>query len=164
MFWSRSVEPPDPATLKPCRVLLASEGRPISAEAIAFAADMARGSGTQVRVLSIARIWGTSLGIPAPGLLPNKQEWQDQRDLVADGVRALKRRGVDADGHVLGARNPTKYILREAERLGVDAIVMGADPPRHWMIGNLLWSQEPYRVRRRAQIPVYLVQSRSSKR
>ena len=117
MFWSRSVEPPDPATLKPCRVLLASEGRPISAEAIAFAADMARGSGTQVRVLSIARIWGTSLGIPAPGLLPNKQEWQDQRDLVADGVRALKRRGVDADGHVLGARNPTIYILREAERL-----------------------------------------------
>lgn len=159
MFWSRPVEPPDPATLTPCRVLLASEGRPISEAAIALAADMARGSGKPVRVLSFARIWGTSLGIPAPGLLPNKQEWQHQRDLVADAVRALKRRDVGADGHVLGARNPTKFILREAQRLGSDTIVMTGDPPRHWLIANLLWSQEPYRVRRRARLPVYIVQS-----
>ena len=162
MFWSRSFAPPDPATLKPCRVLLASEGRHISTEAIAFAADLARGSGTQVRVLSIARIWGTSLGIPAPGLLPNKQEWQQQRDLVADAVRGLKRLDVAADGHVLGARNPTKYILREAQRLGVNAIVMGGDPPRSWIIANMLWSQEPYRVQRRAKIPVYVVLSPES--
>jgi nucleotide-binding universal stress UspA family protein len=162
MFWSRSPEPPDPATLKPCRVLLASEGRKLSPEAVAFAADLARGSGTQVRVLSFARIWGTSLGIPAPGLLPNKQEWQAQRDLVADAVRGLKRLDVAADGHVLGARNPTKFILREAQRLGVDAIVMGGDGRRPWLIANMLWSQEPYRVQRRAKIPVYVVEPPAS--
>ena len=161
--WSRRpVEPPDPSTLKPCRVLLASEGRKFSREAVAFAADLARGSGTRVEVLSIARIWGTSLGMPAPGLLPTKKEWQDQRDLVADAVRALKRRDVDAEGHVLGARNPAKYIVREAERFHVAAIVMGGDPPRHWLVGNLLWSQEPYRVRRRARLPVYIVMSRAA--
>jgi hypothetical protein len=36
-------------------------------------------------------------------------------------------------------------------------IVMGADPDRNRFVGNLLWSQEPQRVRRRAKIPVVLV-------
>jgi hypothetical protein len=34
---------------------------------------------------------------------------------------------------------------------------MGADPPRQRFIANLMWSQEPYRVKRRAKVPVHLV-------
>ena len=34
---------------------------------------------------------------------------------------------------------------------------MGADAPRGAFVGDFLWSQEPYRVRRRAKVPVYLV-------
>ena len=34
---------------------------------------------------------------------------------------------------------------------------MAADPPLHWFVSNMVWSQEPYRVRRLAPIPVYLV-------
>jgi hypothetical protein len=36
---------------------------------------------------------------------------------------------------------------------------MGADPPRGRLLADFIWSQEPYRVRRRADVPVYLVQS-----
>jgi hypothetical protein len=34
---------------------------------------------------------------------------------------------------------------------------MAADPPLHWFLSNMVWSQEPYRVRRMAPVPVYLV-------
>jgi nucleotide-binding universal stress UspA family protein len=64
---------------------------------------------------------------------------------------------VHATGHVLGTRAGAKRIVREAERLGCDVIVMGADPPRAAAVRNFIWSQEPQRVARRARVPVYLV-------
>ncbi len=42
----------------------------------------------------------------------------------------------------------------EAERLDCAAIVMGADRPRNRFVADFMWSQEPYRVRRRAGRPV----------
>src|SRR6266571_3661629 len=152
---------PAPPAPPPQRILLASEGRAIPASAVARAAALAKPANASakapVHVFSVARVWGTSLGFPNPGLLPTKREWDEQRKLVAAAVKALKRRGVTADGRVLGTRKATKRIVGEAERLGCDAIVMAADPPRHRLVADLLWSQEPYRVRRRAGVPVYLV-------
>ena len=150
-------EPPDPDTLDVEGVLLASEERPISKEAIRIAAGIARRSGAPVHVLTIARIWGSSLGFPNPGLYPSKREWDTQRAIVDQAVRDLEKAGVEADGHVIGARNATKRIVREARRLGCGAIVMCADEPRNRFVGNFMWSQEPQRVRRRAGVPVYLV-------
>jgi nucleotide-binding universal stress UspA family protein len=138
-------------------VLLASEGRAISQDAVDFAARLARQGGGAVHVFSIARVWGTSLGLPNPGLLPNKHEWDEQRAVVQGAVKALKRQGVKAEGHVLATRKATKRIVGEAERLRCDAIVMAADRPRNRVLADLMWSQEPYRVRRRARLPVYLV-------
>ena len=138
-------------------MLLASEGREIPERAVEFAARLARQGGGAVYVFSIARVWGTSLGMPNPGLLPSKHEWDVQRDLVADAVEALKRRGIRANAHVLATRKATKRIVGEAERLRCDVIVMGADRPRNRFLADLMWSQEPYRVRRRADRPVYLV-------
>ena len=141
------------------RVLLASEGRAIPAAAIARAAELARAGGGSVHVFSVARVWGSGFGLPNPGLLPNKREWDEQRAVVSEAVQALKKRGVEATGHVLATRKATKRIVREAERLGCSAIVMAADPPRNRLLADLMWSQEPYRVRRRAKVPVHLVTS-----
>jgi hypothetical protein len=58
---------------------------------------------------------------------------------------------------VLATRKATKRIVGEAVRLDCQAIVMAADPPRNRFLGDLFWSQEAYRVRRRARMPVYLV-------
>jgi nucleotide-binding universal stress UspA family protein len=146
-------ELPDPAAVSARRVLLASEGRAIPKSAVDYAARF----GAPVHVFSVARVWGTSLGFPNPGLLPTRKEWDDQRKLVTAAVRALRKRGIDADGRVLGTRKATKRIVGEAERLGCDVIVMAADPPRNRVVADFLWSQEPYRVRRRAKVPVYLV-------
>ena len=138
------------------RVLLASEGRPIPPAAVELAATLAKQGGGKVHVFSVARVWGSGLGLPNPGLLPSKGEWDVQRGVVREAVEGLKRKGVDASGQVLATRKATKRILREAERLECGAIVMAADPPRNRVVSDLMWSQEPYRVQRKAEIPVYL--------
>jgi len=118
---------------------------------------MAKKAGAEVHVLSIARIWGTSFGLPNPGLLPNKREMKEQYDHVEAAVTWLKRHNIAASGQVTGTRNAAKRIVAEARRRGADAIVMAADPPQHWLVSGMNWSQEPYRVRRLASVPVYLV-------
>jgi nucleotide-binding universal stress UspA family protein len=138
------------------RILLASEGRTIPNAAIARVVELAE-PGATVRVFSIARIHGTAFGMPTPGLLPTKAEWAAQRDLVDKAIKRLKRKGLTAEGHVLGTRNATKKILQEASDHGCEAIVMAADPDRARVVATAMWSQEPQRVRRRARVPVHLV-------
>jgi nucleotide-binding universal stress UspA family protein len=139
------------------RILLASEGRPFSDAAIARVVELARPAGASVRVFSIARVHGVAFGMQSPGLLPTKREWAEQRGIVERAVKRLERKGIDADGHVVGTRKSTKRILQEAELAGCDAIVMTADPDRNRLTGDFVWSQEPQRVRRKAKIPVFLV-------
>ena len=125
-----------------------------------MAARLAAPSGAPVYVFAIARVHGTNLGFPNPGLLPTRQEWDAQHKSVAKAVKALRKRGVRAEGRVVGTRSAAKKIVQEAERLGCDAIVMGADPPRSAWVSDFIWSQEPQRVRKRARVPVYLVTER----
>ena len=138
------------------RILLASEGRPIPDSAIARAIELTARGGT-VHVLSIARVHGVAFGLQTPGLLPTKREWEEQRQLVTHAVRRLRRKGLKAEGHVLGTRKAAKRICEEAFREDCEAIVMAADPDRNRVVGDMLWTQEPQRVRRRAKVPVYLV-------
>ncbi len=156
--WSQLPEPPDPQSFRPASILLASEGGRIPAQAVEFAVQLSRESKAPVLVIMIARIWGSAFGLPHPSLMPTKREWQVQRELVAEAVDHLRRCGVDATGKVVSSRNAARRILAESRRRGPDdAIVMAAPPPRHWMIANFFWEQEPYRVRRLAEAPVYLV-------
>jgi nucleotide-binding universal stress UspA family protein len=138
------------------RILLASEGRQIPDAAIERALELARGKAS-VHVFSIARVHGVSFGLPMPGLLPTRREWLEQRDHVARAVKRMRRKGIEAEGHVLGTRNATKKILEEAKREHCDVIVMGADPDRSVFVRDMIWSQEPQRVRRKAKLPVILV-------
>ena len=151
------VDGPDPDSLTVRAVLLASEDREIPISAIDLAARIAQRSGAPVHVFAIARVWGTSFGFPNPGLQPTKHEWDQQRHNIRKAIGRLERKGVVADGRVIGTRAGAKRIVQEARRLGCDAIVMGADEPRHPLIRNFVWSQEPYRVKRRARVPVFLV-------
>jgi nucleotide-binding universal stress UspA family protein len=138
-------------------VLLATEGRPIPKAAVERAAELANEAQGPVHVFAVARMYGVGFALPNPWLRPNATEWQDQRDNIAQAIALLERRGVEADGNILGTRKATKRIVGEAERLGCSEIVMGADPPRNRFVSDLMWSQEPYRVKRRANVSVHLV-------
>ena len=139
------------------RILLASEGRPISNAALTRVIELARAGRATVHVLSIARVHGVAFGLPNPGLLPTKREWDEQRESVRQAVARLRRKGITADGHVLGTRNATKKIIAEAVAEGCDAIVMGGDPDANRVVSDFMWSQEPQRVRRKAKVPVFVV-------
>lgn len=139
------------------QLLIASEGRAISDEVIALAVDMLHGQSGQATVLTVARLWGTSFGLPNPGLRPSKAEMDVQKANMISALARLEKAGIKADGHIVTTRHPFKSIRNQAKQRGCDAIIMGADPRRPWFIRNLMWSQEPYRIRAGMQIPVHLV-------
>jgi nucleotide-binding universal stress UspA family protein len=151
----REEEDPPPEQFN--RILLASEGREFTESAIERVLELTYPNDSSVRVLSIARVHGVAFGLPNPGLLPTKDEWDQQRAMVKKVVKRFKREGIEADGHVVGTRHATKIILAEATMSECEAIVMAADPARNALIADTMWSQEPQRVRRKARVPVYLV-------
>ena len=108
-------------------------------------------------MLSIARVHGVAFGLPNPGLLPTKKELDEQRAIVDSATKRLKRKGLQATGHVIGTRKATARICEEATAKECQAIVMAADPDRNRLVADMMWTQEPQRVRRRAKVPVFLV-------
>jgi nucleotide-binding universal stress UspA family protein len=141
---------------KVARILLVSERPPFSAEVVAEAACLARELDGRVSILQLMKIWGSGLGLPHPGLRPNRQEQQAASDAVVAAEAELRRLGVEITGkRMLGTRNPAKVIVREATRLGSDVIVM-ADKPGG-PVRDLLIANEPRRVARKAPMRVHLV-------
>jgi hypothetical protein len=113
----------DPQPVEPRTVLLATDGRePLSPEAIERAAALASPGG--VAVLAIAKIYGTQFGLPHPGLMPNKAEVDLRRQWIADALRALERKGVEADGQLAATRKPIKLIARVAVARSVEHVVV----------------------------------------
>jgi hypothetical protein len=141
----------------PPTILLASEGRAFSAAAIAKAADLATEHIGRVHVLSVARIWGSAFGLPHPSLKPSPRELEQQRDVVSAAMDSLKLSGISVTGEVLSTRNAAKAIADKATQQNYLEIVMTADAEPHWLIRGLVWTHEPYRVRRLAKVPVHLV-------
>jgi nucleotide-binding universal stress UspA family protein len=152
----RASPPPDPSTLEIRRLMVASEGRPFAYPVLVRAMELARPLKAQVFVMTVARVWGTSLGFPNPGLQPTRKEWDEQRLNARTAVESFEKAGFEARALVLATRRPRKRFLQEAQLRGMDAIVMGTDPHRG-LLGDFLWSQEPHRVARVSRIPVYLV-------
>ena len=133
-------------------ILLASAGEPFDPSVVDHAITVARGTHTFVHVLSIARIWGTGLGIQHPGLFPSKREWQAQLEIVGDAVRTLRRADLEAKGGVIASRNPSKVITRQAARFGCSAVVVGSPPVPWWM--SYLLQDEVWWIVRRSRVPV----------
>lgn len=155
---SESQDPPGSGTHPGyARILLASEGRAIPDAAIARVTELADPAGATVHVLVIARVHGVAFALPNPGLMPTRQELSEQKKIVASAIKRLERRGIAADGQVLGTRRAASRICEEASRHECGAIVMAADPDRNRVVADMMWTQEPQRVRRRARVPVFLV-------
>jgi hypothetical protein len=112
---------------EPSDVLLASDvRREFSRRAVAQAAALA-GSG-HVSVVTIAKIFGSQFGIPHPGLLPTKEELGERERWVADAIRALRKRGIEADGQVAATRKPSRRLAEIAGVRGARLVVIDESP------------------------------------
>jgi nucleotide-binding universal stress UspA family protein len=150
----RSRERTAPAS--PSAILLATVGEPFEKAVIDRAVTLAARSRPVIHVMSIARMWGTALGLQHPGLRPSKQEWRTQAELVADAVKQLERKGFTAKGRVVATRNPAKAIASEAVATRADVVVMGRHRPTLW--SRLQRKDETGRVARRSRVPVDVVE------
>jgi nucleotide-binding universal stress UspA family protein len=142
------------------RIMLASTGSPIDEAVIDRTAQLVSELGddrpTQVVVIAVARIWGTSLGLPNPGLYPNKHEWDDVRSIVELAAAKLRRRGIDARTKVVASRHAGKAVARWADFFKCRAIVVGAPEMALW--DRWLHGDEPRNVARKTSIPVHAVE------
>ncbi len=121
-------------SLSPATVVLASTGKPFSDSAIALAARLANGS--RVRVVTVARIHGSSFGLQHPGLMPDKKERDQAQSIVATAIRALQRAGARADGEVVITRSPGRSFARTA-RAARNVRHMVIDDARGGRLGRL---------------------------
>jgi hypothetical protein len=103
-------------------VLLASPGGPFSRAAIRRACELA--GGEPVAVLSILRVYGSSFGLPNPGLLPTRRERDEQYAIVRRAIAAVERRGGTADGQIAATRSAGRTIAKVARRRQVRYVVM----------------------------------------
>jgi nucleotide-binding universal stress UspA family protein len=144
------------APSSPSAILLATVGEPFDKAVIDRAVALAGKSRPVIHVMSIARMWGTALGLQHPGLRPSKQEWRTQAELVADVVKQLERKGFTAKGRVVATRNPAKAIAGEAIATKAEVVVIGRHRPTFW--SRLQRRDETGRVARRTRVPVDIVQ------
>jgi len=112
----------DKAPAEPAGVLLASAGTPFSRAAIRRACELA--AGQPVAVLSILKVYGSTFGLPNPGLMPTKRERDEQYAIVRQAISAVERRGGTADGQITATRSAGRTIAKVARRRQVRYVVM----------------------------------------
>src|SRR5947207_14759524 len=79
----------DQAPAEPAGVLLASAGTPFSGAAIRRACELS--AGQPVAVLTILKVYGSSFGLPNPGLLPTRRERDGQYAIVRRAIAGVAR-------------------------------------------------------------------------
>jgi nucleotide-binding universal stress UspA family protein len=107
-------------------VLLASSGSPFSRAAMLRARELA--GGQPVAVLSILKIYGSSFGLPNPGLMPTRREREEQLKNVKLAIHDLERRGCTVDGQVAATRSAGRTIAKVARARKVSYVVMDSQP------------------------------------
>lgn len=122
----------DPQPTQPAAVLIATAGSAVPMPVIRRAVELA--GGRPVAVISIARIYGSSLGLPNPGLLPTRKEMDEQRALVSGAVDRLERAGVKAWGQVAASRRYAGTIAKAARARGVEHVLVVTPRVPRWRL------------------------------
>ena len=114
----------DPQPTQSAGVLLASTGAPFSRAAVRRAFELA--AGQPVAVLSILKVYGSTFGLPNPGLMPTRREREEQLAIVGQAIADLERRGCTVDGQVAATRSAGRMIAKVARIRRVLYVVMDA--------------------------------------
>ena len=140
----------------PKRILLVSiGGAQFPATVIRRVVELATPEHAKITVLGIARVYGTSLGLPHPGLKPTMGEWEEQRNVVNDAANILRSRGFEVRVAAAKSRNAPKMIAKWGKARNFHAIVL-ADPERsRWR--RRIEGDLTHEIERRCGTPVHAV-------
>jgi nucleotide-binding universal stress UspA family protein len=103
-------------------VLLASSGSQFSRAAMRRARELA--DGQPVAVLSILKVYGSTFGLPNPGLMPTRREREEQLNNVKRAISELENRGCTVDGQIAATRSAGRTIAKVARARKVSYVVM----------------------------------------
>lgn len=142
---------PDP----PRRVLVASLAAPLPDEVLARVVELATPEHAKITVLGVARVYGTSLGLPHPGLRPTHLEWEDLRGYVETAAAVLRAQGFEVRVALSRSRNAPKMVATWARAKNFHAVVV-SDPPRgRWR--KVIEGDLTNEIERRCGVPVHAV-------
>jgi hypothetical protein len=113
-------------------VLIASNGERIPRAAIQQALRISAGG--PVAVVTIARIYGSSLGLPNPGLMPTRKEMNEQMEIVQEAVSAIEKGGSEAWGQIAASRRPSKTIAQAAAARGARHVLVIRPEKAGWRL------------------------------
>jgi hypothetical protein len=97
-------------------------GDPIPSSAVRAA--IALSGGDPIAVVTIARIYGSSMGLPNPGLMPTRKEMAAQKSQVERALGLIEKSGAQAWGQVAASRKPVKTIAEAATARGVRHVIV----------------------------------------
>jgi hypothetical protein len=103
-------------------LIAAPMGDPVPSSAVRSALRLTGGG--PIAVVTIARIYGSSLGLPNPGLMPSRKEMDVQKSQVEKAVRLIERSGTEAWGQIAASRKPVKTIAEVARARGVRHVIV----------------------------------------
>ena len=142
---------PDP----PRRILLALPSGAAGPEVIAKTIELASPEHAKITVLGVARIFGTSLGLPHPGLQPTRLEWEQLRTDVEATAETLRRKGFEVRVALTRSRNAPKMISKWVKAKNFHAVVVpGKELPR-WRL--LFEGDVASEIGRLSGVPVHAV-------
>jgi hypothetical protein len=85
-----------------------------------------------VAIVAIARIYGSSFGLPSPGLMPTRKEMEEQLAVVNKAIARLERAGIEAWGQVASTRRYAKTIAQAGRARGVSSVLVVTPEVPRW--------------------------------
>jgi nucleotide-binding universal stress UspA family protein len=107
------------------KILLAYDGTAESALALREGAELARLSGARAYLYAVLNLAPTLMGVEGMGggnLISS--ELERFKAILKEGVRYLRDRGVEAEGHLVQGLPPDE-IVRAAQSFGADLVILG---------------------------------------
>jgi hypothetical protein len=142
---------PDP----PRRVLLVTVATAPEPELVHKTLELAGPEHAKITVLGVAKIYGTSFGLPHPGLQPNRIEWQIVRDGVEEAADELRSSGFEVRVGLTRARNVPKMVAKWVQARNFHAVVVSAPDKPRWRA--LVEGDLAREITRRSGVPVHAV-------
>ncbi len=143
------------------RILVATDGSPLSKKAVTHAIDLAVGSGAELIALTVVARYPVayfegSITYKAEGIARAEKHWTDEAQALLDGVREqAQANGVKARTAIVKSDLVAESIIAAARKHKAELIVMASHG--HKGIKRLLLGSETLHVLTHSSLPVLVL-------